>query len=402
MSHAATPELNAESVSIPAGSLWAKAPALALGAGAAAMAGGLATGAFHGEGATAYLVSYLYFFTIAAGALFFIVIQHATRAGWSVAVRRIAELLAMGLPMMALLFAPIWLSSHDVYHHWMSEEAANDPVLVAKAGYLNPGFWTARTVFYLAAMSGMAWFFFSNSAAQDKTGDHKHSYRMRSLSYPFLPVLALSMTFAAFDWSMSLDPHWFSTMFGVCFFAGSQVAFFGVTALLGHALKGSGVLKQLNTEHFHDLGKYLFGFTIFWAYVNFSQFMLIWYGNIPEETIWFRHRWEEYGWMSYSLFLAIGHFGFPFWFLMSRHIKRNKVTLIFGAAWLLMMHYLDLFWQVMPTIQHEGPHVTLGHILSFVGIGGLYFGVVGMLARKQALMPVRDPRLSESLSYENF
>jgi hypothetical protein len=217
-----------------------------------------------------------------------------------------------------------------------------------------------------------------------------------------LAFFGVSFTMAAFDFLMSLDPHWFSTMFGICFFAGGMISLLATLAIMGHSLKTAGPLAVVTTEHFHDIGKLMFGFTVFWSYVNFSQFMLIWYANIPEETKWFAHRWIETGWDKFSIFLAFGHFALPFFFLMTRHTKRNKVTLLAASFWLLAMHYLDMFWQVMPTEQHHGPHFTAAHGLSMLMIGGFFFALVGVFLKKSSLVPVKDPRLSESLRFTNF
>jgi hypothetical protein len=402
MSHPTAPHLDAQSASLPASSLWSKSPIIGALIGLLGLGGMFATGSFHGEGLFAYLVAYLFFFSLAMGALFFVVIQHATRAGWSVVIRRLAEILSMGFPVLLVLFAPIALGAHDLYHWTHLDVVAKDPILTAKSGYLNMGFWLGRAVFYLVASSAYAWFFYSKSVKQDADGDLAYSHATRGASYPALPVLALSVTFAAFDWSMSLDPHWFSTMFGICFFAGGMISLLATLAIMGHSLKTTGPLAVVTTEHFHDIGKLLFGFTVFWSYVNFSQFMLIWYANIPEETKWFAHRWIEFGWDKFSIFLAIGHFALPFFFLMTRHTKRNKVTLLIASFWMLAMHYLDLFWQVMPTEQHHGPHFSAAHGLSMLMIGGFFFALVGVFLKKSSLVPVKDPRLSESLRFTNF
>lgn len=402
MAHSTAPTLDAQSTTLSASSLWSKLPIIGALIGLLGFGGMFATGSFHGEGLFAYLVAYLFFFSLAMGALFFVVIQHATRAGWSVVIRRLAEVLSMGFPVLLLLFIPIALGAHDLYHWTHEDVVASDPILTAKKGYLNMPFWLGRAGFYLLAASFYAWFFYSNSAKQDANGDLSFSHKMRGASYPALPVLALSVTFAAFDWSMSLDPHWFSTMFGICFFAGGMVALLATLAIMGHGLKTAGPLSVVTTEHFHDIGKLMFGFTVFWSYVNFSQFMLIWYANIPEETKWFAHRWVETGWDKFSIFLAFGHFALPFFFLMTRHTKRNKVTLLAASFWLLAMHYLDLFWQVMPTEQHHGPHFTVPHLLAMLMVGGFFFAGVGLYLKKGSLVPVKDPRLSESLHFTNF
>jgi hypothetical protein len=213
----------------------------------------------------------------------------------------------------------------------------------------------------------------------------------------------LTVTFAAFDWVMSLDPHWYSTIFGVYFFAGSVVGGFAALALLTLALTRSGYLRQAVTaEHFHDLGKLLFAFMVFWSYIAFSQFFLIWYANIPEETAWFLHRLDG-GWRPMTLLLAIGHFGVPFFFLMPRTIKRRPLLLFAGAVWMLLVHLLDLHWLVMPALAgKESGGILLLEVTALAGVGGVVVAALGWLLAGAPLLPLRDPRLSESLAFENF
>jgi hypothetical protein len=221
------------------------------------------------------------------------------------------------------------------------------------------------------------------------------------VSAPALAVFAVTLTGAAVDWVMSLDPHWYSTIFGVYFFAGCVLGNFAFLALLASALRNAGLLREFITiEHLHDLGKLLFGFTVFWAYIAFCQFFLIWYGNIPEETVWYIHR-AEGSWKTASLVLGVGHFGLPFLYLIARKTKRRPALLVAGASWLLAMHFLDLYWLVMPILHAHGPAPSLLDLTTFLGVGGLFVAVIGLRLRRHAMVPLRDPKLARSLSFEN-
>jgi hypothetical protein len=190
-------------------------------------------------------------------------------------------------------------------------------------------------------------------------------------------------------------------MFGVYFFAGSFVGFIALLSVVAAAMRRAGLLDTvISPEHLHDVGKLLFAFTVFWTYIAFSQFFLIWYANLPEETTWYRARMEG-SWMTVSLFLMAGHFAAPFFYLMGRTVKRNGATLAVGGAWLLAMHYLDLYWQVMPTLHPEGLRVSVLDVAAFVAVGGCFVAAASWLMRRQALVPLRDPRLAESLAFEN-
>ena len=214
-------------------------------------------------------------------------------------------------------------------------------------------------------------------------------------------LFALTVTFAAFDLLMSLYPHWYSTIFGVYFFAGSFVAFFALTALLIMALHRVGKLRNIvTTEHFHDLGKLMFAFTVFWAYVAFSQYMLMWYGNLPEETIWYEVRQEGF-WRGWSVLLLVGHFFAPFLFIMSRYQKRRAPVLAGAAAWMLLMHWVDLYYLTMPGHRPTESPFVLTDITLFLLMAGLFAAFVFYRLGKVTLIPTGDPRLSESLSFEN-
>ena len=279
--------------------------------------------------------------------------------------------------------------------------AAGDALLQWKAPYLNVPFFLTRALFFFAIWSGIAVFYYRGSRGQDATGDLGVSARLRRFAGPAIIVLALTQSFASIDWIMSLTPHWYSTMFGVYFFAGSFVGFIALLSILAVAMRGAGLLDTvISAEHLHDVGKLLFGFTAFWAYIAFSQFFLMWYASMPEETIWYKARMEG-SWLTMSFLLMAGHFVAPFFYLMGRDVKRRGATLAIGAGWLLVMHFVDLYWQVMPTLHPEGIRPSVLDVAALVAVGGCFVAAASWLMRRQALVPLRDPRLAESLAFEN-
>jgi hypothetical protein len=224
---------------------------------------------------------------------------------------------------------------------------------------------------------------------------------MEAVAAPGMILYALTVTFAAFDLLMSLTPHWYSTIYGVYYFAGCVLGFFALAPVLIAMLKRRGFLTRLVTpEHSHDLGKLMFGFVVFWAYIAFSQYLLIWYGNLPEETVWYSAR-EQGAWVWISVLLLLGHFVLPFLMLMSRYPKRKAATLVIGAVWLLIMHWVDVFYLVMPNVRTEGCPFRLMDLACFAGIGGLFLAVIFWRLGRTNLIPVNDPRLDEALSFEN-
>ncbi len=372
--------------------------------GAAGLAASAVLGVTAGDGGRgvffSYLLSFAFFLSLSLGALFFVILQHLTKAGWSVVVRRLAEGVAATLPWMGLLFLPVLLGMHQLYH-WSLPQASADPLLHAKRPYLNVPFFVVRWAVYLGVWWLLARFFLRRSLAQDGSGDVELTRRMEGRSALAMVAYAFTTTFASIDLLMSLDATWFSTMYGVYFFAGSVVGFFALLPLLAWWAQRNGLLRRaITVEHYHDMGKLLFGFVIFWAYIGFSQFMLIWYGNIPEETGWFLRR-QTHGWGWIGLTLVVGHFVLPFVFLLSRGPKRRPTTLAMAAAWVLLMHLVDAYWLAIP----EGrPGSPLPHLLDFtalVGVGGLWLAAAALALRSHSLVPERDPRLPESLSFEN-
>lgn len=394
--------LRAEEVSIPPGHGLARLP---LVAGALGVLGLMAAWFLAGSAEVfynAYLVAFLFALTLALGGLFFVLLHFLTRAGWSVVVRRLAEHVAGTLPLFLLLFVPVLLGFHELYPWSHAEMAEHDPLVAAKEPFLNAGGFYARSAAYLILWSLLGWWFRRRSLAQDESGDVAITRRLQTLSAPGMVVFAITLTFASFDWVMTLDPHWFSTIFGVYIFSGSVLGILALMILMLALLRRNGLLEQAVTvEHRHDLGKLLFTFVVFWAYIAFSQFLLIWYANIPEETVWFAHRWEH-GWRPVSIALAVGHFVIPFFFLLPRATKRRTVPLVVAALWLLGFHYLDLYWLVVPAYHGEAPMSLAVCLAALVGVTGIFLAAVGWLAWRPALVPVKDPRLPESLSFENM
>lgn len=392
---------------VPANSIWKKLPIIFAVVGVAGVAlAFLSAGTDHKQFWYSYLTAYMFWLSIGLGGLFFVLIHHATRAGWSTVVRRVAENYMITLPLLGLLALPIVFGGmDDLYHVWV-HPAETDLFVQAKTGFLNVDFFTIRVVAYALIWTGLGFYLYRASRKQDATGDPKLAHGMRRIAPVGLIFFALTITFAAVDFMMSLDPHWYSTIFGVVYFGGTFMAIAAVLALTGMAMQRTGLLKNaITTEHYHDLGKLAFAFMVFWAYVSFSQFMLIWYANIPEETIWYAYR-STGGWEIAAGLLTLLHFVVPFFFMMSRHIKRRNLTLAIGAGILLLAHYIDLFWIIQPTMrQHDGdPHFTvhIADLLTFIGIGGLVLAVFSWRISAAPVAPMKDPRLMESLDFENF
>ena len=428
-------DLSAQNTQLPAVAFGFRN--LAIGLAVVGLGAGAAIGYTGALGTTpahfwrAYMVAFLFGLTMCLGGLFFVLIQHLTRAGWSVAVRRPAEALASNLRWYWVLFVPfavLWFMGKGnllwVWADMESLKAINEAeyhIVHAKEAFLNPQFFWIRAAVYFAVWALLAWFFVGNSRAQDSTGDVHLTERMQKWSGPAVILFGLTTTFAAFDWIMSISPAWFSTMFGVYFFCGCATAGFAVMILLTVRLQSMGVMKGLVTaEHYQDMGKLLFAFgMVFWAYIAFSQYMLIWYANVPEETGWFLAR-QVGAWAPLSFALLFGHFVLPFVGLISKWPKRFPMILAAGAVWMLFFHFVDLYWLVVPEIPHDLASMTtyrefsekyadtqthFGNPVNFLlAIGAFAAVVAGSITAlsRAALVPTKDPRLNESLKFENM
>jgi hypothetical protein len=381
--------------------LWRRAAAVGVGALVIAAVIGALSGD-HGHGFYfAYLLGYSFALTIALGGLFFVMLHHIARSGWSVVVRRVGEAVAGTIPVLALLAIPLLVGMHELYHWTHADAVAADPILQWKRPYLNTPFFIMRLVLYFAIWTWLSTFFLKRSLEQDGSGDPALSLAMQRRAAPGMLLYALTVTFASFDLLMSLDPHWFSTIYGVYVFAGGLVGFLALLPIVLVGLQRVGLLRRaVTTEHYHDIGKLLFAFTVFWAYIAFSQYMLIWYANIPEETGWYLRR-QDGGWGWVGLALLFGHFLVPFIVLLSRHVKRRPGLLAAAGGWMLLMHAIDLFWLIKPEGHPSGFAVSLLDLLLLVAFSGMLVAAAAFRMRGRSLVPERDPRLDESLGFEN-
>lgn len=349
---------------------------------------------------SSYLIAFLFFATTAIGATFYVMVQHLTGSAWSVTVRRLMENMMKTLPLFVALFIPIALGIHELYE-WSHEGAAQDPILSQKLSYLNPHWFMIRGFLVLGLLSVFAWRLYSNSRAQDASGDIRYTSIAERWSAPGVIVLFLGGSLLSYDWIMSLDPHWFSTMFGVIFLTGGALSFMATLIVVCLWLRSAGYLvHSINEEHYHDLGKWLFALTVFWAYTSFSQYMLIWYGNLPEETVWFLHRTNG-SWKGVAALLVVGHFILPFFGLMPRAVKRNRSALGLYAGWMLLMHFADLYWQAMPVFYKGGFGFHWITVAALAAIGGTSALVFWWGFYERPLIPVGDPRLKQCLAFHN-
>jgi len=348
-----------------------------------------------------YLTALVFVISISIGAVAWLMLQHLTRAVWSVVIRRLLENLTRPLPLLAVGFVPIAVNLPRIYSWADPARVAADPALARKAAWLDPSFFNVRAAVYLGLWAVLAGLLARISARQDQTFDPRANDRMRGMSTWGLPLLATTSSFASFDWLMSLEPHWASTMFGVYFWAGSLVSSLAALILLALALRGTGWLrKTITIEHLHDMGKLLFGFVVFWTYIAFCQYFLIWYANLPEETGWYITR-RSGTWNILSWALCFGHYVVPFYLLLFRSIRRDPFWLGLLAAWVLIFHYLDLYWIIMPTLYPDGAQpdwLDASVLATLVLAAG---AVVAHACRARPLIPVGDPHLSESLAFRN-
>ena len=358
--------------------------------------------------AFSWLFAFLYFFTILIGCFFWIIVHHSTDSGWGTLVRRQMENLAALIPYMSIFFIPLFLLRTEIWN-WINAKSQipMDPLLKAKLDYFEfrigaltiPFFWI-RTIIYFLFFGSAAIYFRQISIRQDSDGDPRWSVQMRGFSFVCLVLFAICTTFAAFDWISSPDYHWGSTMWGVYIFAGAAGAGMALLILVVLGLRSAGYLTCVNQEHYHIMGKLLLTFTIFWAYIGFAQYMLIWYGNIPEETEWFLKRNIE-SWNILNTTLVVGRFFVPFVYLLFQFTKRNPKLLGLICFWVLGMHILDIYIIVLPFVHPTGVQVSVFDILCLFAIGcPLAFLFLRRLG-SAPLFPSRDPHLPESVNLTN-
>lgn len=337
--------------------------------------------------------------SVSVGNIFLFAIEYLSGAVWSTVMRRINEIFITFVPVVFLIGLLILFNTHSIFH-WAHEDAVKtDKLLQWKSPYLNQTFFTIRYFVYFVLWFVFAYLMTKNSLKQDESKDQLLTYRNSKLSALFLPVFAITLTFFSIDFLMSTEPHWFSTIFGVYYFSGTVLAALSVITLAIILLYEKGYFGNiLKRDHFYNLGALLFAFVNFWAYIAFSQFLLIWYANLPEETFWMIHRWQN-GWEIFSFILIFGHFLIPYFSLLSQQSKSNLSRLKFMAIWILTMHYIDLYWLIMPSLYKE---IVFGWIeISFIifGMGLLLVLFIWRYNKVKNIVPVGDPKLKRSLEF---
>lgn len=349
-----------------------------------------------------YLVGFVDVTLLPLGCLFFLMVMYLTGSAWSVTMRRIFETLAATIPIAAILVVPVLLGIHNLYEWSHAEVVAKDHILQGKASWLNETGFIVRAFVYIGIWSLLALKLYGNSTRQDS--DRRLSYMDSSSrwSAPGLLIAFLTVTGAAFDWVMSADPHWFSTIFGIYIYASAGLACMAAVTLICLSLRQFGILRDsITVEHYHDLGKWMFALTVFWTYIAFSQYMLIWYANLAEETMFFIKR-SVGSWRGVSVALVIGHFIVPFFVLISRRAKRNLKVLAFVAIWILAFTYLDIYWLVMPNFHQDGIAPAWQDLVCWAAPASAYAMAFWMRLRKHALVPEGDFRLEQSLAHVNY
>jgi len=348
----------------------------------------------------ALYVAAFFFFMISLGVLAFYALQYASQAGWSPVLFRVMEgITAYLLPGGIILFALFLLSGLHFNHlfTWMDPEVvANDELIKNKSAYLNLPFFLIRAAFYLIGWNVFSYLLRRNSLRLDEATDNSNKWFKQNfkLSAGFLVFFLITESMMSWDWIMSFDPHWFSTLFGWYVFSSMIVSAITVIALVTIYLKSRGYLEYVNDSHIHDLAKYMFGFSIFWTYLWFSQFMLIWYANIPEEVTYFVTRIQDYNLPFFGM--VVMNFIFPILILMNSDFKRTNLFVIIGGVVILLGHYLDIFVMVMPATVGENWFIGISEISALLLFAGLFIFVVFSALTKAPLLPKGNPFIKES------
>lgn len=348
---------------------------------------------------TSYLTSFFFFSCLGLGGLFFAAIQYVANAGWSVTVRRFAESMTSFIPVMVVGSLVLLLGMKHLYTWAQPDVVAKDHLLQLKTAYLNVPFFVVRMLVFGVGCLIFRHVLVGGSIAQDASGDENITRKNAAWGVGFLPFFALLFSFFSVDLLMSLLPYWYSTIFGVYCFAGLFQSFFAALTLIIIWVRRKGLVKGYVTEeHMHDVSKFMKAFTVFWAYIAFSQYMLIWYANIPEETEFFIMRAQN-GWLPISLMLLVFRFIVPFIALLPKWAKRSESHLTVVSILILIMQYVDIYWLVYPNF-NEG-HFSFGlmEVAIFIGFFGIFFYGVNKFLAKNNIIPVKDPRLHEALGH---
>ena len=372
---------------------------LLIGGGAGMLVCGLGLVLNPAQFVRSYLTTYLLLLGITLGSLALVMVHQVSGGAWGVVIRRILGAATRTLPVLTALFIPIALGMRYLYPWTDAALVARDEILQWKRPYLNVPFFLFRAAIYFAVWNGIVFLLNKWSLEQDVTGDPLMARRMQKLAAGGLLGYGLTITFASFDWAMSLEPHWFSTIYGVLLMGGQGLAAMAFAIVALTWLCRRAPLNELVTpSHFHDLGNLLLAFTMLWAYFGFSQYLIIWSGNLPEEAEWYVHR-SAHGWQFIALALVAFHFAVPFLLLLLRVTKRRGEALAKVAGLLLVMRYVDLFWLTQPAFYAERLHVHWLDVLLPASLGLLWLGLFVHQLRGRALLPLHDPEFTEAVGH---
>lgn len=346
----------------------------------------------------AYLVAYTFWMGVVLGSMALLMVQHLSGGVWGLVLRRPFEAAVRTIPYMAVLFLPIAFGTHSLYE-WSHAEAANDPIIQQKALYLNLPFFYARQAFYFIVWGTIGHLLTRWSTEHDRTGDPALVDKLGRISGAGLVIYFLTVTFAMVDWTMSVNPHWFSTIWGMLYIGGQGLSAFAFGICVLVMLSQTAPLNRvLTTHHFHDLGKFLFAFLMLWAYLSFSQFLIIWSANIPEEIPHYLDRWDN-SYKYLSIFIIVGHFIVPYALLLSRDLKKNAGKLRIIATWILFARIADYYWHVAPELHKEGLSIGLLDVALPLALGGIFMSLFVSQLTGRSLLPVNDPALDKALHH---
>ncbi|MCI0605739.1 hypothetical protein L0156_22350 [bacterium] len=346
-----------------------------------------------------YLFAYVFWVGLALGSLAITLLHHLSGGRWGAVIRRVLESGTRTFPLLALLFLPLIFGMRDIYIWADQQKIATDAILKHKSLYLNIPFFLARTVVYFAVWFFLAYLLNKWSRQEDEASTPELQSKFTFLGGIGLLLYGLTATFAAVDWMMSLEPHWFSTIYGLLVIVGQVLSAFAfVIAIASILMQYKPLSDVMTTVQFHDLGKLMFAFVMIWAYLAFSQFLIIWSGNLPEEIPWYLHRLHS-GWQFVALFLVLFHFALPFLLLLSRETKKRPRILAMIALGVFIMRFVDLYWMVGPEFHHHGLAVSILDFLLPVGMGGLWLAFFFRQLKAMPLIPVNDPNLQEVLEH---
>jgi hypothetical protein len=338
-----------------------------------------------------YLIGFMLWLGLSLGCLALLMVQHLSGGLWGLSIRRILEAATRGLPLMLVLWIPLFLGRHYLYG-WMSGEGVNDH----NVWYLNMPFWWLRQVIYFAVWLGLMYILNKRSDLQDEPGNRP---RFQLLSGIGILLYALTISFAAVDWVMSLDPHWGSTIYGMIFMAGEGLSALAFSIIVLTVLTGYNPMRGIiKPEQFHDIAKLMLAFVMLFAYFSFSQWLIIWAGNLPDEISWFLNRIHG-GWGMVALAIILFHFALPFALLLSRNLKRNGRKLIGLAVLLMFMRLVDIYWYVVPNFAHARGHFyfSIWYLVAPIALGGLWLGFFFYNLRQRPILPLYEPQMPSLL-----